>query len=125
MLLTPEKSMHIQNDIGADIIMALDDVVSSVAADDERFEEATHRTIRWIDRCIAAHARPREQALFGIVQGAGRASQETLRGRAARTRRGLAGVRHRRPRRRRGEVGVLQSRVAVRGGAAEQTSRAT
>ena len=69
MLLTPEKSMHIQNDIGADIIMALDDVVSSVAADDERFEEATHRTIRWIDRCIAAHARPREQALFGIVQG--------------------------------------------------------
>ena len=46
MLLTPEKSMHIQNDIGADIIMALDDVVSSVAADDERFEEATHRTIR-------------------------------------------------------------------------------
>jgi queuine tRNA-ribosyltransferase len=69
MLLTPEKSMQIQNDIGADIIMALDDVVSSVAADDERFEEATHRTIRWIDRCIAAHANPRKQALFGIVQG--------------------------------------------------------
>ena len=69
MLLTPEKSMQIQNDIGADIIMALDDVVSSVAADDERFEEATHRTIRWIDRCIAAHANPKKQALFGIVQG--------------------------------------------------------
>ena len=52
MLLTPEKSIHIQNDIGADIIMALDDVVSSVTADRARFEEATHRTTRWIDRCI-------------------------------------------------------------------------
>ena len=34
-----------------------------------RFEEATHRTTRWIDRCIKAHARPTEQNLFGIVQG--------------------------------------------------------
>lgn len=69
MLLTPERSMHIQNDIGADIMMALDDVVSSVCEEDARFEEATHRTLRWIDRCIAAHRRPHEQALFGIVQG--------------------------------------------------------
>lgn len=69
MLLTPEKSIEIQNDIGADIIMALDDVVSSVTADRARFEEATHRTTRWIDRCIAAHKRPNAQSLFGIVQG--------------------------------------------------------
>lgn len=34
-----------------------------------RFKEATHRTTRWIDRCIAAHSRPQEQNLFGIVQG--------------------------------------------------------
>ena len=68
-LLTPEASMAIQNAIGADILMALDDVVSSVADDAARFEEATHRTLRWIDRCIAAHARPREQSLFAIVQG--------------------------------------------------------
>ena len=68
-LLTPEESIRIQNAIGADIIMALDDVVSSVHTGEERFEEATHRTTRWIDRCIAAHARPKEQALFGIVQG--------------------------------------------------------
>ena len=34
-----------------------------------RFEEACHRTTRWIDRCIAAHARPTEQNLFAIVQG--------------------------------------------------------
>ena len=33
-----------------------------------RFEEATHRTTRWIDRCIKAHARPREQNLFAICQ---------------------------------------------------------
>ena len=69
MLLTPEHSIAVQNRLGADIIMALDDVVPSTAADPERFEEATHRTTRWIDRCIAAHSRPTEQSLFAIVQG--------------------------------------------------------
>ena len=54
MMLTPERSIHIQNDIGADIIMALDDVVSSVHNEKSRFEKATQRTLRWIDRCIAA-----------------------------------------------------------------------
>lgn len=68
MLLTPEKSVQIQNDIGADIIMALDDVVPSTTTG-PRVEDACHRTLRWIDRCIAAHARPTEQSLFGIVQG--------------------------------------------------------
>ena len=71
--------------IGADIIMALDDVVSSVAVDDERFEEATHRTIRWIDRCIAAHERPQEQNLFAIVQGMYHLSRSMLRLQAANT----------------------------------------
>lgn len=69
MLLTPEHSMAIQNRLGADIIMALDDVVPSTAEDPARFEEATHRTTRWIDRCIAAHSRPTEQNLFAIIQG--------------------------------------------------------
>jgi queuine tRNA-ribosyltransferase len=69
MLLTPEASMRLQNEIGADVMMALDDVVSSKTVDVARFAEACHRTLRWIDRCIAAHARPREQNLFGIVQG--------------------------------------------------------
>lgn len=69
MLLTPERSVHIQNRIGANVIMALDDVVSSVCPDSERFQEATCRTLRWIDRCIAAHQRPSNQALFGIIQG--------------------------------------------------------
>jgi tRNA-guanine transglycosylase len=69
MLLTPEMSMHLQNQIGSDIMMALDDVVSSASVSAERFEEACHRTLRWIDRCIAAHKRPEEQNLFGILQG--------------------------------------------------------
>ena len=65
----PERSTQIQNDIGANIMMALDDVVSSVCEDHDRFQEATHCTLRWIDRCISAHKRPSEQALFGIIQG--------------------------------------------------------
>jgi tRNA-guanine transglycosylase len=69
MLLTPEMSMQLQNQIGSDIMMALDDVVSSVSPSRERVEEANHRTLRWIDRCIAAHAKPASQSLFGILQG--------------------------------------------------------
>eukprot|EP00918_Siedleckia_nematoides_P070774 GHVU01154495.1.p1 GENE.GHVU01154495.1~~GHVU01154495.1.p1 ORF type:complete len:481 (+),score=74.56 GHVU01154495.1:446-1888(+) len=69
LLLTPEESMKIQNSIGADIMMALDDVVSAVLPDRDRVEEATHRTTRWLDRCIAAHTRPSEQSLFGIIHG--------------------------------------------------------
>lgn len=79
MLLTPEKSIEHQNRIGADIIMALDDVVSSVADDDERFKEACARTVRWLDRCISAHAHPERQNLFGIVQGGLDVSEGGLR----------------------------------------------
>eukprot|EP00026_Physarum_polycephalum_P008883 Phypoly_transcript_08986.p1 GENE.Phypoly_transcript_08986~~Phypoly_transcript_08986.p1 ORF type:complete len:396 (+),score=44.45 Phypoly_transcript_08986:32-1219(+) len=68
MILTPEHSMEIQNSIGADIMMALDDVVSSTTTG-PRVEEAMHRTLRWIDRCIKAHKKPESQNLFGIVQG--------------------------------------------------------
>jgi len=69
MLLTPEKSIESQNIIGADIMMALDDVISSTSVDKARIREATDRTLRWIDRCIAAHSNPHRQNLFGIVQG--------------------------------------------------------
>jgi tRNA-guanine transglycosylase len=69
MMLTPEQSIQCQNEIGADIMMQLDDVVSSVNPDEARFREATQRSVRWLDRCIAAHKRPREQNLFGIIQG--------------------------------------------------------
>jgi len=60
--------MQLQNTIGADIMMALDDVVSSTVSG-PRVEEAMHRTLRWIDRCLAAHNNPERQCLFGIVQG--------------------------------------------------------
>ena len=69
MMLTPEQSIKCQNQIGADIIMQLDDVVSSVNVDDARFLEATQRSVRWLDRCIAAHANPTTQSLFPIIQG--------------------------------------------------------
>jgi len=69
MLLRPEDSIYHQNNIGSDIMMALDDVVSSVTDDNERFTIATYRTLRWLDRCIAAHSKPNEQNLFAIVQG--------------------------------------------------------
>ncbi len=69
MMLTPEESIRCQNNIGADIMMQLDDVVSSVNPDYERFKEATSRSVRWLDRCISAHQRPQQQNLFAIVQG--------------------------------------------------------
>ena len=47
MLLRPEDSISHQNVIGSDIMMALDDVVSSVQNDTVRFEVATYRTLRW------------------------------------------------------------------------------
>jgi len=46
LMLSPEKSIELQNNIGADIIMQLDDVISSVSVDHERFVLATHRSVR-------------------------------------------------------------------------------
>lgn len=68
MLLTPEKSIELQNAIGADIIMQLDDVVHTLTTG-PRVEEAMLRSIRWLDRCISAHGRKSEQNLFPIIQG--------------------------------------------------------
>ncbi|KAG8229203.1 hypothetical protein J437_LFUL001075 [Ladona fulva] len=67
-MLTPEHSIEIQNVIGADIIMQLDDVVKTTTVG-PRVEEATHRTSRWLDRCLKAHAHPERQNIFPIVQG--------------------------------------------------------
>jgi len=56
ILLTPEKSIQIQHKLGADIIMAFDDVVS--LGDDGRDpKKAIGRTHRWLDRCIIEHKR--------------------------------------------------------------------
>ncbi|XP_053604748.1 queuine tRNA-ribosyltransferase catalytic subunit isoform X2 [Plodia interpunctella] len=69
IMLSPEKSIEIQNCIGADIIMQLDDVVQTTFQNYDRIKEATERTSRWLDRCLAAHKRPTEQSIFPIVQG--------------------------------------------------------
>lgn len=69
VMLTPEHSIEIQNAIGADIIMQLDDVVKTTNPDKTRIEESVHRTTRWLDRCLKAHKKPNEQNLFPIVQG--------------------------------------------------------
>ncbi|KJP87006.1 queuine tRNA-ribosyltransferase [Plasmodium fragile] len=69
ILLTPESSIRLQNHIGSDIIMALDDVRPATETDVQKIEEATHRTNRWLQRCIQAHSRETEQTLFGIIQG--------------------------------------------------------
>ncbi|MFG0325822.1 MAG: tRNA guanosine(34) transglycosylase Tgt [Phycisphaerales bacterium JB037] len=92
--LTPERAIEVQNELGADIIMAFDDCPPSVDPDaaptnqtrlrqatvrdsrrkrrydhHERLDLANERTVRWLERCKAAHANPDTQSLFGIVQG--------------------------------------------------------
>ncbi len=99
--LTPERAMQVQNELGPDIMMALDDcpppvdpqtdamdaaqrsrITSAVSRDaraapgrSRRFDHAgrlaiaNERTVRWLERCKAAHQRQQDQALFGIVQG--------------------------------------------------------
>lgn len=93
--LTPERAMDVQHKLGADIVMAFDDCPPSVdpatlnqarqrlaaaartapgggMEHGRRLDLANERTIRWLERCVAAHraaGRESEQALFGIVQG--------------------------------------------------------
>jgi queuine tRNA-ribosyltransferase len=65
--LTPERAVEIQEALGADIIMVLDDVVG-LPAPRQRIEEAVARTIAWAARSKSA-VRRGDQALFAIVQG--------------------------------------------------------
>ncbi|HEX2837567.1 MAG TPA: tRNA guanosine(34) transglycosylase Tgt [Phycisphaerales bacterium] len=102
--LSPERAIQVQNMLGPDIIMALDDCPPSQREGEgggltvsesaparrvdprlasaqkrdarkgtydhaKRLTEANERTVRWLERCKAAHARPHDQSLFGIVQG--------------------------------------------------------
>jgi queuine tRNA-ribosyltransferase len=66
-LLTPERSMEIQETLGADVIMAFDECPP---AKSERayMEQSLARTTRWLHRCVNAWSRERS-SLFGIVQG--------------------------------------------------------
>lgn len=66
--LTPERSIEIQNALGADVIMAFDEC-TPFPADEATAATGVRRTLQWIERCLRAHRRPHDQALFGIVQG--------------------------------------------------------
>jgi len=65
-LFTPERVIEIQEKLGADIILCLDECPEPL--DYDYNVQALERTHHWAERCRAAHAR-RDQALFGIVQG--------------------------------------------------------
>lgn len=65
--LSPEDAVQIQQTLGSDICMVLDQVVP-LPADRDSVHQATQRSIRWAERCRQAHAHSR-QALFAIVQG--------------------------------------------------------
>ncbi|PHH59804.1 hypothetical protein CDD81_2571 [Ophiocordyceps australis] len=69
MMLTPEHSIALQNTIGSDIMMQLDDVLVTTCPDKVRMREAMERSVRWLDRCIAAHKQTERQNLFCIIQG--------------------------------------------------------
>src|SRR4051812_45707352 len=66
--LTPRVSMRVQNELGADIIMAFDECPDPLKPIEYQ-QLAVDRTLRWMEKCIAAHERPNDQSLFGIVQG--------------------------------------------------------
>ena len=65
--LSPERSISIQNDLGADIIMAFDEPVAH-DADHSKTARSLGLSTRWAKRCLESHA-TKSQALFGIVQG--------------------------------------------------------
>ena len=65
--LTPERAVAIQENLGADIAMCLDEC-PPYGTPPDYLREAVRRTIHWAERCKAAHRRA-DQALFGIVQG--------------------------------------------------------
>jgi queuine tRNA-ribosyltransferase len=65
--LTPERAVAIQEQLGADIAMCLDECPPSDTSP-AVLREAVRRTLHWAERCRDAHRRP-DQALFGIVQG--------------------------------------------------------
>jgi queuine tRNA-ribosyltransferase len=68
IFLDAARSIAVQNDLGADIIMAFDQCPSADAPA-ALHRQAVDRTLCWAEASLSAHRRPREQGLFGIVQG--------------------------------------------------------
>lgn len=64
--LSPEIAVSIQENLGADIIMAFDECAPPYDLEYNRL--AMSRTHKWAERCLAAKTRP-DQVMFGIVQG--------------------------------------------------------
>jgi queuine tRNA-ribosyltransferase len=67
-LLTPERSVEIQEVLGADVIMAFDECPPALA-ERSYLEASLARTTRWLHRCAGAWHRDGRSSLFGIVQG--------------------------------------------------------
>ncbi len=65
---SPEKVMEIEENLGADIIMAFDECCPYPSTY-EYTKDSMERTTRWAKRCKDAHKNTEKQALFGIVQG--------------------------------------------------------
>ncbi len=83
-LFTPERSMEIQWNLGADMIFAFDECTSPTASFQYQ-KEALDRTYRWAERSLAAHQKidtENVQALFGVLQGG---QEKELREHAAKT----------------------------------------
>ncbi|HLQ74150.1 MAG TPA: tRNA guanosine(34) transglycosylase Tgt [Bacillota bacterium] len=80
LFFSPEKAMQIQNDLGPDIMMVLDEC-PPYPASHEYMKASVERTSRWAERCLEAHQRKHDQALFGIIQGG---EYEDLRKQSAR-----------------------------------------
>ena len=68
LFMSPEDSIHVQNNLGADIIMSFDECPPFDSTYDY-MKASVERTLRWAKRGKEAHQFPETQALFGIVQG--------------------------------------------------------
>ena len=66
--LSPEVAVEVQETLGVDLAMALDECIEW-PADRDRVAASTARTTRWLQRCLLARRRPEATALLGIVQG--------------------------------------------------------
>ena len=67
-LLTPEKSIEIQEALGSDIMMAFDEC-APYPADRKYVKDSLERTTRWLRRCVNSQSNTNVQSLFGIMQG--------------------------------------------------------
>ncbi len=67
MIFSPEKAIEIENSLGSDVAMCLDDVPLA-GVDFQRLEESARRTTLWAEKCKKSH-KNKKQLLFGISQG--------------------------------------------------------